>query len=267
MPNALTNSSKAIRYAGLKGLVTGKAKVLPAPGRNVVFNRDIQSALQTQTADNGTTVVQGQLNNGEQPVVTLPYDYKTKEILALALGLKLATGTYNAIVSRTFQPSKTSYAAAAAGKEGNGMVADNPDSTMSALVNGISVQLTRQNFGTFNGATPLSFAQGADGALKVSNDIVASKLFVTTYFPYEVSSSDVVQEEAEEDFELTLVGVMDDLTIFNLRFSSVFLDIPAMGQISFGEAAQNLIVRPNIGGDACAYFTMAFLDREFACAA
>lgn len=267
MADALTNGVTAIRRASLKGLVSGKPLVLPAPGRNVVFNRDIQSQLQTQTADNGTTVVQGQLITGEQPVVTLPYDYKTYELMALSLGYKLDSGTFNAIVCKTFQPSKTSYAAAAAGKEGYGMAADQAESKMSALVGGVSVELTRQTYGSFNPSTPLSFAQGADGALKVSNDIVADKLFVTTYFPYSVASSQVLQEEKQENFELFLVGIMEDLTIFQLKFASVFLDVPAMGQINFGEATQNLILRPNIGGDACSYFSLAFLDRKFACAA
>lgn len=267
MANALTNGIIAIRYVSLKGLVSGKVRVLPAPAREVVFNRDIQSQIQNQTGDAGQTVVQGQLITGEQPVLTLPYAFRTREILALAFGKTLASETYTGVVSRTFQPTKTSYAAAAAGKEGYGMTADQSASVMSALVGGVSVNLTRQTHGTFNAATPLSFSQGADGAFNVSTDIVTNKYFVTNYFPYAVSGSLVLQEDNEEDFEVTLVGILEDLSIFNLQFPSCFLDVPGMGSFNFGEATQNILIRPNVGGDACTYFKLAFLDRKFACAA
>lgn len=65
--------------------------------------------------------------------------------------------------------NKISWSADAAGFEGYGIVAD-AVGYASIFKNGKSIPLTQQTYGTFNPATLLSFAVGANGAMLFSDD-------------------------------------------------------------------------------------------------
>lgn len=267
--NALINGIKAIRYVSLRGLTTGTLRVLPAPGREVVLNRNITSEDQVQTGDDGTTVLANQLITGEAPTITLPYGFKTIELMALQQARTVALSNSQTVYqSKAFQATTGTIAGAASGKEGFGMTANQTASRMSALINGISTPLTRQTYGTFNAATPLSFAQGADGAIRLSDDIVSAGYFVTFNFPNTgVTNVATIQDAAEENFAVTLVGILDDLTIFNDYYSNCFLSLPDMQELNYGTAGLSIVLRPSIAQDGCGYRRTTFSPQKFACVA
>ena len=70
------------------------------------------------------------------------------------------------------------------------MVLDDANAEASVTRDGLSTQLTQQNFGTFDGTSPAnddSFALGADGALLFSDNLVTNNDVVALLIPHSVT--------------------------------------------------------------------------------
>jgi hypothetical protein len=220
--------------------------VLAAPD-SVTWNQGIQEQIINETNDRGEMIFSEAIVSQKEPGLTLNYAKCTKELMALKLGWKLDNQALtDALFCKSFRVTQATYAAAPVGVEGNGMLADQATSECFALIDGISTPLTRQPFATFVPATVLSFAQGADGAMKFSTDLVALKPFVTPVFVYPVAAADVMIDDPFESFKLTLLGVLTEnfkKRLFTIDFDSVQVNRQENSQIDFKASPMPLSFR------------------------
>lgn len=225
---------------------TPRVLVLSTPS-STNWNLGIQEQIYNQMNAQGELAFDESMVQQKQPVVTLQYQKLRQEHIALKLGFKLENQAItDALFTGTRRLTKGAYAAAATGQEGNGMVADQTTSQCFVLQDGLSVALTRQPFATFNAATANSFAQGANGAMKFSDDLVAARAWVTPYFFYPVADANVLTEDPFTNFDLTLRGVHQEegvKRVFQIQFPFVEINRQESGQFDFGAEQQTLAFR------------------------
>ena len=185
---------------------TNRFLALPSPS-GATWNEGAEEKIYTQSDPEGRIVFDEAMDSVRQPLVTLNYNRLTKELMAMRFGGLLEEGAvsdtgfaFSRRIGRlSFPPSATGFA-------GEGMSAD--IASASYLDNGISVPLTRQPFATFTGATVQSFAQGEDGELKFSDDLINK--IVTVYGTYPTTDANVLGENLFDIFELKLFGVIQE---------------------------------------------------------
>jgi hypothetical protein len=140
------------------------------------------------------------------PILTLTYGKYTPEIEAIKRGLQLALqATPDAPYQRSFLVDQASFPAAPAGTYGAGVAAD----SLIAFYNegGLSRPLTRQPFATFDPTTPDTFANDADAALLVSNNIQNVGGRISVYGTYNNANSLVLTANPWTVFDILLISV------------------------------------------------------------
>jgi hypothetical protein len=160
----------------------------------------------------------------------------------------------DAVYNPVLRSGKGTFAAAAVGQEGNGMAADQATSEMVYVSEfGVITPMTRQPFATFVPATPKSFAQGLDGAIKVSDDIKALDAWIVPYFFYPVTDAQALQQVAWPAMKAVLTGVLlrDDNSkqVFQLKYDRVQLNRQENSQIDMEASPFNIAFR--VADDAC----------------
>lgn len=235
-----SNGVQKVVYCSMKELSTGRLLVLPSP-TEVVWSRGIEEQIINETDDLGEIYVDSAVSTGRDPAVTLTFGALTKEVMALQTGFKLANQADTGLFIKSLQVKTGTIAAATTGQDGFGMVVDT--ASASVLVKGISTPLTRQPFTGFVAATANTFAQGAGGALKFSDDLVSARAWVTIYAEYPVTDAAVLTEDPFSEFIMSLVGVMHDKTIFSLAFDPVGLKKSENNETNFGAETQSLAFR------------------------
>lgn len=235
-----SNGVQKVVYVAAKELSTDRLLVLPSP-TEVVWSRGLEEQIVNETDDLGEIYVDSAVSTGRDPAVTLTFGALTKEIIALQTGFKLAAQADTGLFIKSLQVKSGTVPAVTTGLDGFGMVAD--IASASVLVKGISTPLTRQPFATFTAATANSFAQGANSALKFSDDLVTARAWVTIYAEYPVTDASVLAEDPFSEFIMSLVGVMHDKTIFNLVFDPVGLKKSENNETNFGAETQSLAFR------------------------
>ena len=232
----------------------------------MTWNQGIQEQIINETNDRGEMIFSEAIVNQKAPTITLNYAKCTKEIWALKLGWKLENqAVTDALFCKTIRLDRATYPAAGVGVEGNGMTADQATSECFALIDGISTELTRQPFATFNAATANTFAQGANGAMKFSDDLVAARALVTPVFLYPAAAADVMADDPFEQFELTLIGVLTEdrrKKPFELTFDNVEVNRQENSQIDFKASPMPLNFRVV---DTGCYPRMRFLNVDRKC--
>jgi hypothetical protein len=226
-----------ITYAALRTFETPRRTlVLPAPD-SVTWNQGIEEQIINESNDFGELIFTESIVNTRQPVVTLNYAKMTKELMALKLGWKLQNQALtDALFCKSLRVQKASYPGGGTGAEGNGMLADQTTSEATVLRDGVSTPLTRQPFATFVAATADSFAQGADGAIKFSDNLIAERSIVTVYFFYPVATADVISEIPFAEFQASFIGVIqEDLIkkVYELKFDSIQLNKQENSEFDF----------------------------------
>lgn len=175
-----------------------------------VVNTNIEERIQTGRDTQGRRVRLNTYVAGEEPDLTIQYNYQHPEMVAFLLGRQMATGTFDTFLPRQLVVEQASYPGAATGFLYNGVLAATAESAGALAgaaasytdANGISVPLTRQAFASFDGASPAndySFAVGDDGALLFSDNLVAEQTLITLLIPANISGSRMSE---------TLVGPM-----------------------------------------------------------
>lgn len=254
-----SNGVQKVTYCALKEVSTQNLIVLPSP-TETVWNRGIEEQIINETDDFGEIYVDSAVSNGRDPAFTLTYGALTKEIMALQTGFKLATQADTGLFIKSFQVKTAELAPVVTGQDGFGMVADTAEA--SVLTKGLSVPLNRQPFATFAPATANSFAQGANGAFKFSNDLVTARAWVTVYAEYPLTTADVLTEDTYSEFIMSLVGILHDKTVFNLVFDPVALNKSENNETNFGADSQSLVFR--ITDSGCVP-KLKFLNRVRKC--
>jgi hypothetical protein len=160
---------------------------LPTPA-NFVIQENKQQKIQRTKSTQGRVVRASSFITGEEPSLVIEYSHAQPEIMAFRMGNQFETDTYEIRIARTLEITKTSFEGAEIGQLGHGMPADQAGTAASIRKAGaLSTPLTRVPFNTFTAATTATFSQGADGALKFSEDLVAAKEIVSLVMPMQVT--------------------------------------------------------------------------------
>lgn len=182
------------KWNGVLGLTitdleTGVVRALLKPTNAVIEdNPDVQKIVGSDALGRDTNI--GSVINGFKPVLTLTYPGANLDLYAMQRGRKVLTGTFNDLVlPKEMQVTKASYAGATTGKVGFGIAADAVAFASTQDENLETVELTQEAFATFDGATPNSFAIGANFARKFSDDLVARRAFVQIEVPMATATS------------------------------------------------------------------------------
>lgn len=191
----------------------------------------------------GEKIVSDTYVNERKPIVDFTYGGKTKEVLSAFFGLELANGTKATAYAKTIEVISGSYAASASGYNGNGAPANQTESYAYYIDAGIAKPLTRQTFGSFNSATPNSWASGVDGALLFSDDVVAARQYVTFYVPYNSTNADYLSSTPQVDYTANIFGVNINKEVFHLIFDSVSANLTENKEFQFGGGEINLNFR------------------------
>lgn len=260
MANSLTNGIHAFTVASFTEPVTNRIIVTPTPiGVTLDFGFEQKEVLQTD--DLGVTYAADIVTTSKAPKITVSYGALTPEVLALKTGFKAVEESSTGIYARTFRATQTTYPAVTTGQDGYGMAADS--ASASVLRNGISVELTRSAFSAYDSSAGTdTFANGANATFKFHDDIVAAKEWVTVYGTYTVSDAKVLTEDAFDTFKLSLVGVMNDKTVFNMVFDPVTLSRTDSNSIDFTADTQEIVFR--ITDPSCSP-TIRFLGTQRTC--
>jgi hypothetical protein len=244
---------------------TPRTLVLAAPDA-VTWNQGIQETIINECNSRGEMVFVEAIVNQKEPGMQISYAKMTKELWALKLGWKLEDQAItDALYCKSFRASKASYAGAASGSEGFGMTADQVTSTMYVLRNGITVPLTRAAFATFDGATDDTYAQGANAAIKLSDNIVEARELVTPVFYYPSANADVMIPDPFDRFRATFLGVITldkKKRVFELVFDEMEVNRTENSQIDFKASPMQFSFR--IIDNNCAP-RFRFLGAEAAC--
>lgn len=229
----------------------------------------IEEQLNETTSELGEIVIESSTIIAQRPTLAMVVPGLSAPVLSLrnAKKLKSVTGTATSAVEKKIRVTSTNktFAGAASGREGNGMAADQAASlawVFSGL--GISTPLTRQTHATFDPAvTDDSFSQGADGAYKISDNIVGSDVMYT--FPMDSLNALELGEENLSDLEINITAVTDDLRLFRVEIPSATIDLGGSGNIPLGPGQVNLTARVTYDGSTCTPIRYIFLEQLRAC--
>lgn len=270
MASTINNGIQGITQVCLKALnpsnpALDRVLVLPSPSAGT-FNNGITETEIKSFNQIGELVLADTFVTERAGTLSLTYQAKSKEILSVFFGLALANGSKVSAVAKTIQVTANSYAAAASGFDGFGMVADQSTSIASVLSStGISSTLTRQTFATFNAATPQSWAQGSDSAFLFSNDLVTAKSWVTIYAPYTSTSTDYLSETPQVNYAGDIVGVMINKDVYHFKFPNLVANLTENGEFEFGGGEIVLNFRIGLSGTGCQTFELLFPNRLRQC--
>lgn len=160
---------------------------LPTPANFVVQEGKQQKIQRTKSAQ-GRTVRASTYISGEEPTLSVDYMHSQPEIMAFRMGNQFEESLYDIRIARTIEVTKNSYAGAEDGYLGHGIEADDEGAVASLREPaGLSVPLVRVAFAAFDPTATRSFAVGANGAMKFSNDLVAAREVISAIIPHQVT--------------------------------------------------------------------------------
>lgn len=205
-----------------------KIPLIPGDFSGATLNLGIQERITTKLNDLGELIFGESENSQKQGAFTLQYGKANKEVMSLSFGHPLETAAItDAFYHATFKAVATK-SALTTGQHGFEMVADVAAGSASYIdATGKTVPLTRQPFATFAGATVKSYAQGAAGAFRFSDDIVLGGFDVTPFVPYAIADADQLDHDPYGLFEVFLQGIIQ------------YKGVKQVYQIHFSEAQLN----------------------------
>lgn len=248
MAKALFTGIKSLTSVWLK-TSTGtpandKLLLLPTPS-NGTYNTGIEEfEIEAVSECTGEKYVADTYVIKRAPSFVLTYGSKNKQLLSAFFGLALANGTRDTAVVKTLEVTAATQAATISGYTGFGVTADQTGSEAYYLnPNGTSVKLTRQAFASFNGATALSWAQGADLALKFSDDLVTNRNYVTYYVPYSSTNTDYLTATTQANYAADLFFIDTDGKVGHFIFPSITANLTENSEFEFAGGTIDLNFR------------------------
>ena len=179
--SVLTRSFKGISDLVITRLNDNLTYSFPSPS-NFVVAPNIGEKVTMGRSASGVKSFSSSYTISEAPELTISYEYLTPELIGFRLGRQLSSGTFATSLPRQVVATTALIPADVTGGLYFGVVADAVTSA-SIVKLGISTALTQQPFATFTGATPDSFAVGASGAIKISDNLVLTKEVITLIIP------------------------------------------------------------------------------------
>lgn len=217
----------SVAYLSIERVSDGLVYAFPSP-QGFTVNTGITMRQQEGRNALARNVRTGAYATGEMPELVISYNYMNAELIAFSMGNELISGSFS-----SYYPKLVSVTAAAipgdatVGSILNGISADVAASA-AYKKDGVSVALTRQPYATFTGASPAnddSFAIGANGALKFSDNLVSERAVVALKIPKTmtgVSISEVLVGQLE--IHAALVDTLNQITIFEAPNASVNME-------------------------------------------
>jgi hypothetical protein len=250
--NGLTDSSIESEGGNLLVLPTAAGGVL-TPGIKV---QEIMAMSRL-----GEVVIVDTYPIERKPEVKLEFSQKNIQLLSMRLGLAFETETTSDcwVVHNGLLVTKLALPAVGEGYEGYGMVADQAGSKAFLLQeNGQTIALTRQPYDTFNGAAPLTFAQGQHCALKFSDDL--DRKYVAYKLPHALSNVLALSETPNTNFKMVLMTIMNDRSLLQWDFPSVSVKLD-QGDINMAEAKMELTFYVQDDGSSCLPFSIKYKGK------
>lgn len=251
-------------YKTIKGLADclitttdGRRLVLPTaaggvfnPGQEVQEIEGASRLGEMVTLDTYTSV--------RKPIIQLDFRQKNPTLIGMKLGQEFQVGSNVAsrVFSNGFLVTRNTYAAATTGLEGFGMPADQTGSVAFVLNDDETVTaLTRTAFSGFNPASANTFAQGADGAMQFSNNLIGR--YVAYDFPHTLASALRLTEVAFNNFSMQLMTIMTDRSVLHWTFPSVSVQVEE-GDINLVEPDMQISFRVQDDGSSCLPYSVVY---------
>ena len=150
----------------------------------------------------------------QESTLSVAYSHMQPELLAFRFGRYFEQNTKDLFYIQTYTVTKTSYDPVTTGFYGFGITAD-ADAKASIKEGHLSVELTQQPFATFVPTTLKSFAVGANGAVKFSNDLLAARETVSLLVPYSISALGIGDElVGDHSVRAKLVDTNNEIVLF-----------------------------------------------------
>lgn len=210
--------------------VPQNASVSPSPQFEEAYENNCQ----------GVSIRQLKRTRQLQFEVSIEYGYKTFELMcaAMARDTSALSGNVDWGYASIKAPAGTSRTipAAASGYFGQGLSADPTAAKAFALINGISVELTRAAHTNFDFASTKGFSIGAAGAIKLSDDIPEGTR-ISIYGGTVAVGTDARQMASDLGLVSTVLYLVNqDQRLIQVSFSATI----DPQQISFGQANQSI---------------------------
>lgn len=242
------------------------ARVLVTPGVSAVTRNPNIELSDIQALEYGSkgvlrTVSTRTISENLQYTFTLPA--VTPEIFSIVAGRALeTTSSVERYLSRSnFLIEANEYPAKAAGELGYAVAAD-AVSQASYLNGELSAALTQVNFATLDPAVDtLSFAVGANGALKFTNDLIGKS--VGYRIPATYTNVTTLGENAFKKFSVDILMIQDDYKMFNIHLPEVDVRRDA-GDVTFGQEVQVTVSALTAG--RCVSELITYLGESDSCA-
>lgn len=254
-----------IAYLTLERLSDGVILTWPAP-QNFVLNPGIEQVEQMGRDALGREVRTNTYVRAVKPELTVSYQYLQPEMIGYMVGEELISGTFDTSYPKLLTVTSATFAADTTGGILNGISAD-IDAKASVIREGsISTLLTRQPFATFTGTSPAnddSFAIGANGALKFSDNLVTNSDVVALLIPVSVTGtkiSDVLV--GEHRVYATLVDTQNQVVLFEAYNVEPNLNGRT---INFGESSSEFSFYVNNPPGGCRAWNLVDTGKSVAC--
>lgn len=200
---------------------TGLMQVLKTPN-NFMIDNGVKTKTQEGMDTLGRKVIIDRYTTDVMPEMQVSFPGGNTDILALQQGKRTTKQTGDTIILPIRrQAGKTDYPAIAAGGYGVDITA-NPTGVIAAakILGNPPVNLVQQTYATFAGTTPLSYAIGAGGAIKFSDDLVNDRAIVELSVPATVDTQSI----GEIDLDYQTVRAL----VRNSNDSVSILEIPTL---------------------------------------
>ena len=262
----LTNGIRAVAAMSFVDNDTGIAIALQATNQ-VVFNPGITQEVVYASNELGVEVPVRQIVSREDPTIQVTFPRKNLDALSQGLNRKWVKAGSSTPVAvrfiRQFTPTANTTPAATTGLEGFALTADPAGARASANLAGVSEALTLDVFATIDPVVDTkSFAVGANGALKFTNDVVGSPVVVDV--PYTINGLYYLGEQPFANLSLTITLIMDDFKLIQMRFPRAAIS-QDNATINFAEGGVQATYRSIFDGTRCVPYDLAYLGLARAC--
>lgn len=255
-------------YVGISALLMkrksdGVVLTWPTPD-TFVLNTNLEQKIQMGRNAQGQKVRTGSYIGGATPELSITYNYIQPEMISFSVGNEQATGTFATYIPKLLQVASASIAADATGFLLEGVSADDVNAVGSVTRDQLSTPLTRQAFASFDGQTDDSFALGADGALKFSDNLVTNQDMVALLIPHNLTGiklSDVLV--GPHELYATLVDNNNLVSVFEAR--SVKPNLEGRSIDFGGESLEMSLFLNNLPGE-CSAWNLISTSKRVACA-
>lgn len=256
MATQLHKTVKGLTDAVLK-TPAGTLLVLPTAAGGV-FNPGQEVQEIEGSSRLGEVVILDTYAMGRKPTIKLDWKTKSLQLIGMQLGLSFeeSTNVSTKVMSNGLRVTKNNYPEADIGFEGYGMIADQAESVAAYLSPGdLSVPLTRQAYGSFNAATPLSFAQGPNAGMKYSNDLIGK--YVAYEFPQTLANAVKLTQNDFSGFSMRMMCITVNREILEWNFPSVSVKLEE-GEINLAEPDMSLTFRVQDDGTDCVPYGVVY---------